>query len=93
MLQMVHKGNWAEFIDLAERYVSHLRVLLSDTALDMKDNDILQIVESLIRNEQEMSQSLKERLEYLQNSILTLKKGKKCNQAYVKSFTSPFHQA
>jgi flagellar protein FliT len=92
MRQMAQKGEWTQFIELAGIYIVSLQELLSETSedIDEVDSNIVSILEHLVKNETEITLSMKTRLDDLQGNIAKLNQGKKCNQAYVTSFTTPF---
>ena len=91
MLKMARESEWEGFVELAEKYIITLQQTLSDhpeVLQESAEGRIGYIIKALVDNEAEISRNLKGRLDVLQSDITSLNRGRKCNQAYVSSFTT-----
>ncbi|HEN3278359.1 TPA: flagellar protein FliT [Yersinia enterocolitica] len=91
---MVRQGKWDEFIALAEIYIISLHEVIKNQPAEMQQEEkksLKVMLTSLLENEDEIAQTLKNRLDVLQKDISSLQIGKKCSKAYSSQYTSAFH--
>lgn len=94
LLNMVKEGRWDEFYESAQRYIVALRGIVDNQVdglmADEKEHFSL-FLNSLIKNENEITKILKIRLNVLSKDIAMLQHGKKSSQAYSSQSSTGFH--
>lgn len=94
LLMLARQGNWDAFIPLAEQYVTAVSDIIDNPPADMMVQDkerLIFFIKSLLSNEDEIEQALKQRLQFLRKDMSSLHNGKKCSEAYSRQYTSVRH--
>lgn len=94
LLEHAREERWADFNQLIERYIICLNgfVETSSAMLTCEEKETLNLtLQALLRNENEMTERLRNRLDFLKRKMTALNQGTKCNQAYAAQLTSSFH--
>lgn len=94
LLNMSKQGQWDEFIELAEDYITTLNDFISNQSVALPESEkenFSVFLQNLIANEDEITRVLKKRLEVLGKDITTLHNGRKVNQVYVSQSLASFH--
>lgn len=94
LLEMVKQGNWDEFIQLAEVYITKSNDVLSQLPtylMPEEKTNLSLILSNLIENEDEIEKTLRNRLDFLKKEMSSLHRGRQCSEAYSSQFTSAFH--
>ncbi len=94
LLTLARQGNWDAFIPLAEQYVTAVSDIIENSPAEMMAQDeerLISLFKSLLSNEDEIEQALRQRLQFLRKDMSSLHNGKKCSEAYARQFTSVRH--
>ncbi|CNE63951.1 flagellar protein FliT [Yersinia mollaretii] len=94
LLEMAKEGKWDEFIELAEVYIITLHDIIENQPAEMMQDEkknLSVMLTSLLENEDEITKTLKSRLDVLRKDMSSLQHGKKCSKAYSSQYTSAFH--